>query len=89
MQSMYLIIAAADLTRFLIFCYTDWDQGMVSMVCVQALQSFYLKVRSEGCTSVTGTSPYLHLLETLIRLAEARARADLRQVYWCHFLISD
>ena len=50
---------------------------------VQALQSFYLRVRSEGCTSVTGTTPNLHLLETLIRLAEARARADLRQVYWC------
>ena len=57
--------------------------------CVQTLQSFYMKLRSEGCTSVTGTTPNLHLLETLIRLAEARARADLRQVYWCHLLTSD
>ena len=30
---------------------------------------------------MTGLAPKLHLLETLIRLTEARARADLRQVF--------
>ena len=48
-------------------------------MCLQALQSFYLRARREGSQNVAGLGPNLHLLETLIRLSEARARADLRQ----------
>ena len=47
---------------------------------LQALQRFYLKAKREGWTTVAGLATNLHLLETLIRLAEARARADLQQV---------
>ena len=49
-------------------------------VCPQALQSFYLRARREGSRTVAGLDPDLRVLETLIRIAEARARADLRQV---------
>ena len=49
--------------------------------CLQALQTFYLKAKREGVTPVTGLPVNLRLLETLIRLCEARARADLRQVW--------
>lgn len=49
--------------------------------CLQALQAFYLKAKREGATPATGLPVNLRLLETLIRLCEARARADLRQVW--------
>ena len=49
--------------------------------CLQALQAFYLKARRGGATPVTGLPVNLRLLETLIHLCEARARADLRQVW--------
>ncbi|CAL5221646.1 g3873 [Coccomyxa viridis] len=45
----------------------------------EALQSFYLRARREGSRTVAGLDPDLRVLETLIRIAEARARADLRQ----------
>lgn len=61
----------------------DWQMlSLEACVYTQALQSFYLKVSRESpsASPVTGLPVNLHLLESLVRLAEARARADLRQV---------
>ena len=48
---------------------------------MQGLLAFYRKVRSGDPGTVTGLPVGLRLLESLIVLSEARARADLRQVW--------
>ena len=54
---------------------------------MQGLLAFYRKVRSGDPSTVTGLPVGLRLLESLIALSEARARADLRQV-WLPTLIA-
>jgi DNA helicase MCM8 len=45
------------------------------------VQSFYLSLRASSCGGVSGGLPITaRQLESLVRLAEARARAELREV---------
>lgn len=47
---------------------------------VVLLQSFYLSLRSSSCGGVSGSLPITaRQLESLVRLAEARAKAELRE----------
>ena len=56
--------------------------------CIQGLQAFYCKIRRAGCSTLTGLPVGLRLLESLIALSEARARADLRQVWLTILLVN-
>ena len=47
---------------------------------MQGLLAFYRKVRGGDPSTLTGLPVGLRLLESLIALSQARARADLRQV---------
>jgi DNA helicase MCM8 len=45
------------------------------------VQSFYLSLRASSCGGVSGGLPITaRQLESLVRLAEARARAELREI---------
>lgn len=49
-------------------------------VCVCAPQNFYLSLRSSSCGGISGSLPITaRQLESLVRLAEARARVELRE----------
>ena len=47
---------------------------------MQVLKAFYLDLRKKALASEGGVPITTRQLESLVRLAEARARADLRQV---------
>ena len=47
--------------------------------CMQVLRAFYLDLRAKSAGA--GAPITTRQLEALVRLAEARARADLRQVW--------
>jgi DNA helicase MCM8 len=54
---------------------------MPFVCCFVVLQSFYLSLRASSCGGVSGGLPITaRQLESLVRLAEARARAELREV---------
>ena len=45
-----------------------------------AVQNFYLSLRSSSCGGISGSLPITaRQLESLVRLAEARARVELRE----------
>ncbi len=54
------------------------------MGLAQVLKEFYLELRRKAVGSVDSAPITTRQLESLVRLAEARARADLRQVqfFW-------
>lgn len=52
----------------------------LQMGAAQVLKEFYLELRRKAVESVDSAPITTRQLESLVRLAEARARADLRQV---------
>lgn len=58
-----------------------YDAAGDTSACCSCLQSFYLSLRASSCGGVSSNLPITaRQLESLVRLAEARARAELREV---------
>lgn len=73
-RKMFMLVTLTQQQMLtLLFCFIR-----MSKPASEILQKFYLRLR-DHCTSADGTPITARQLESLVRLAEARARLDLRE----------